>query len=347
MNRLYKNQKIKRIPSGTLITEVLFFAYILIIIFIPKTGYAQTSVLINLVSDGLGTGDGRGTIYIDGNIFTDFSEDIYIDTGTHFIAYIPYKEDQFLNWEVTGGIRLEGVVDPRLNSYAIYVTGPGSIWARYEEGPILKIEYFYPDINDVFIDTPIELEVVISAEDKLIDEAKISFFVNGKLVGTEDTENGYAAITYELTTAKEYKWYFKTEKTGYKSKTSPTWSFDYVKITLKPNDQEVFDALPIVLTVEVKYETSLIGMVSFFVDGKYLGDHALQVNGFASYTVRTLSSGPHSVIVIINTEKFGRIEPPSQEFYLIIIPTADLKYPPNDENITEQTSKITLMAEVL
>ncbi len=305
------------------------------IIFTLKTGFAQTSVDIHIDSEGLGTGNHRGTIYIDGKIFNDLPDIANITTGSHFIAYLPYDQDNFTEWAISGGVRLGEEVDPRLNAYGIYVTGPGSIWAIYKAGPILYIENIHPLVDDVFLDTPIELEVLISAEGKLIDGAKVSFYVNGKLVGTEISENGYASITYEATSAREYDWYVKVEKTGYRSNKSLTWSFNYVKITLKPNNQEVFEALPIVLLVEVKYQTSLIGMVSFFIDDDYLGDHVIHVNGYSSHTVETLSSGPHSMVVIIDTEKFGIIDPPSQEFYMIISPTANLKYPPNDENITE------------
>ena len=298
-------------------------------------------------SDGVGTEDGRGTIYIDDNNFIDLPASTYIDTGSHFIFYIPHEEDRFLEWVVSGGIRLESMSDPRINAYGIFVTGSCSINARYEAGPILNIENVHPRVNDVFIDAPIELKVKITSEDTLIDEAKVFFYVNGRLVGTEDTENGYASITYELTSAKEYKWYVKVEKASYKSNTSPTWNFDYVIINLKPKDQEVSDSLPIVLNVKVRYQTILSGTASFFLDGDYLGDHEIQINGYASFPVETLSPGLHKWVVKIDTEKFGTIEPPHEEFYLIISPTANLKYPINDENITKPTTEITLMASVL
>jgi len=312
-----------------------------------KTGFAQTSVLINVDSDGVRTEDGRGTVYIDGQVFPSLPNSTYVDIGSHFIAYVPHEEDRFLEWLVSGSIRLEGETDPRLNAYGIYVTGPGSLTARYESGPILNIENVYPGVNDVFIDTPIELQVRITSEGTLIDEAKVSFYANGRLVGTVNTENGYASITYELTNAREYQWYVKVEKTRYKPNTSPIWNFGYVKITLIPNDQEFIDSLPIILNVEVEYNTILRGMASFFIDGDYLGDQEIQDNGFASQIVYTLSPGLHEVVVIIDLEKYGTIEPPHEEFYLIISPTANLRYPINDENITQLTSKITLVARVL
>jgi len=354
LTRLRKIRKYKRELSGKLIITFLFFIYILIT-FMPKIGFAQTSILINIDSDGVGTEDGRGIIYIGGEIFIGLPASTEIDTGYHIIFYLPHEEDRFLEWVVSGGIRLESLTDPRINAYGIYVTGPCSIYARYEVGPILNIENVHPGVNDVLIDAPIELKVKITSEDKLIDEAKaslidevkVSFYANGRLVGTEDTENGYASIIYELTSAREYKWYVKAEKVSYKSNTSPTLNFDYVIINLNPKDKEVFDSLPIVLNVEVKYQTILIGTASFLLDDDYLGDHGIQVNGFASYTVRTLSPGLHKWNVIIDTEKFGIIKPSPKEFYLIISPTANLKYPINDENITKPTTEITLMARVL
>jgi len=347
LNRLGKIRKYKGILSDKSIMTFSFLIYILIITSMLKTGFAQTSILINMDSDGVGTEDGRGIIYIDGEIFRDLPASTDIDTGYHIIFYIPHEEDRFLEWVVSGGIRLESLTDPRINAYGIYVTGQCSINARYEAGPILNIENVHPRVNDVLIDAPIELKVKITSEDELIDEAKVLFFANDRLVDTEYTENGYASITYELTSAKEYKWYVKAEKASYKSNMSPIWNFDYVIINLKPKDQEVSDSLPIVLNVEVRYQTILIGTASFILDGNYLGDHEIQVNGYASYPVRTLSPGLHKWEVIIDTEKFGKIEPPHEEFYLIISPTATLKYPINDENITKTTTEITLMARVL
>ena len=274
---------------------------------------------------------------------------MYVEEGIYIINFIPEGEYVFDYWRLFGDIEFISSKDKFDNPNLIYINGSGSVRAYYKKGPKLEIFHISPANNSIFTDSPVKLEVYVTAEKEPVKDAEIIFYINSNSTGYAKTYiNGYASFSFVPDENNIYTWYVTAKKTGFSTGFSDEWNFAFMKVRLDPSENETITKLPINLVAFIRFNGKPLenATVSYFFDNSHLGDRKTQANGYAAFQLRDITVGLHTWYVSVKIPGLYSIISDNQSLKYIPQLSVSLEAPKNDEAITDFTSTIELRALV-